>query len=57
MWHRWTHLQNCLIDTENKLMATKGERDKLGVWDEQKYTTVYKTEKQPGLTYSRGNYI
>ena len=38
-------------------MATKGERDKLGVWDEQKHTTVYKTEKQPGLTYSTGNYI
>ena len=35
----------------NKLMVIKGEsvgegRDKLGVWDWQMQTTVYKTDKQ-----------
>ena len=28
----------------------KGGRDKLGVWDEQKHTTVYKIDKQQGPT-------
>ena len=28
----------------------KGGRDKLGVWDEQIHTTVYKTDKQQGPT-------
>ena len=38
-WYKWTYLQirNRLIDIENKLMATKGEkrggREKLGAWD------------------------
>ena len=39
------------IDIENKLMATKGERggrDKLGVWDQQVQTTIYKIHKQQG---------
>ena len=37
-WYKWIYLKNGnrLIDTENKLIVTKGEkgeRDKLGVWD------------------------
>ena len=43
-----------------KLMVTQGERgvrDKLGVWDQQIQTTIYKTGKQQGPTYSTGNYI
>ena len=39
---------------ENKLTVPKGEREwernKLGVWDEQIYTTKYKTGKQQGPT-------
>ena len=38
---------------ENKLMITKGgrgRRDKLGVWDEQIHTTIYKIDKQQGPT-------
>ena len=34
-------------------MFTKGERgkkDKLGVWNEQIYTTIYKIDKQQGPT-------
>ena len=51
-WYEWTYLQdrNRLTDIENKLMDTKGERgrgrDKLGVWDEQIYTTIYKIDNQ-----------
>lgn len=39
-----------LTDTDNKLMVTKEgrgqERNKLAVWDEQKQTMTYKTDKQ-----------
>ena len=33
-------------------MVTKGERgrDKLGVWDQQIHTTIYKIDKQQGPT-------
>ena len=33
-------------------MVTKGERerDKLGIWDQQIYSTIYKVDKQPGPT-------
>ena len=31
--------------------------DKLGVWDYQIQTTIYKTGKQQGLLYGTGNYI
>ena len=34
-------------------MATKGEggeRNKLGVWDLQMHTTIYKIDKQQGFT-------
>ena len=33
-------------------MVTKWKqgRDKLGVWDEQIHTTIYKIDKQQGLT-------
>ena len=35
----------------------KGERrDKLGVWDEQKHTTIHKTNNRD-LLYSQGNHI
>ena len=40
-------------DTENKLMVTKGERwgrEKLGVWDQHIYTTIYKIDNQQGPT-------
>ena len=45
--------RNRLTDTENKFMATKGERrqrDKLGVSDEQIHTTMYKTDEESGFT-------
>ena len=45
--------RNSLTDVENKLMVTKGEGgagDKLGVWDEQIHTTIYKIDKQQRLT-------
>ena len=39
-------------DIENQFMVIKRERewrrDKLGVWDEQIQTTIYKIEKQRG---------
>ena len=39
------------MDTENKLtalpMGTR-ERDKLGVWDSQRLTTIYKIDNQKG---------
>ena len=38
-----------LTDIENKLMVTKGGswgRDKLGIWDWQIYTAIYKIHKQ-----------
>ena len=40
----------CLI--ENKLMVTKGEagREKLGVWDWQIHTILYKIDRQQGFT-------
>ena len=39
---------------ENKL----GEgRNKLGVWDQQIHTIIYKIDKQQGPTDSTGNYI
>ena len=35
MRYKWTYLQNKNrhTDIENKPMVTKGERDKLGLWD------------------------
>ena len=53
-WHKWTYLQNRngLTDIEDKLMVTKGKkwsrRGKLGVWDFQIQTTIYKIDKQQG---------
>ena len=43
-------------------MVTKGEsggRDKLGVWDQQIHTTIYKIKKinNKDLLYGTGNYI
>ena len=38
---------------KKQYMVTKGEssgRDKLGVWDEQIHTTVYKIDEQQGPT-------
>ena len=34
-WQKWSNLykRNTIIDTENKLMFTKGGRGKLGIWD------------------------
>ena len=50
--YEWVDVQNGNIptDMENKLMATKGERDKSGVWDYQTHTTAYKIDKQRGST-------
>ena len=43
-----------LTDIEHKLMVTKvggwGVRDKLGVWDQQIHTTIYKIDNQQGST-------
>ena len=54
-WYTWTYLQNRnrLTDTENKLMVTKEERvvrDKLGVWDQQIHTSIYKIDRLQGPT-------
>ena len=41
-------------------MVTKGEkrgRDKLGVWDQQIHTTMYKIDKQQGPTKQHRDYI
>ena len=38
--------RNIPTDMEDKLIATKGERDKSGVWDYQIHATVYKIDKQ-----------
>ena len=38
---------------ENTFKVTRGEkgmRDKLGVWDQQIHTTIYKIDKQQGPT-------
>ena len=37
-------------DTENKLVVTKGERDKVRVWDEKTQTTICKIDKQQEYT-------
>ena len=45
--------RNRHMDIENKLMVTKGRRDgrdKLGVWDQQIYTIMYKMDSQQGPT-------
>ena len=46
--------RNRLADIENKLVATKGEReenmDKLGCGDEQTYSIIHKIDKQQGFT-------
>ena len=46
--------RNKLTDIENKFMVTKGEgvwgKDKLGVWDWQIQTTIYKIDKTQGPT-------
>ena len=46
--YKWTDMQNRNIPTDTgvKLIATKGERDKSGVWDYQMHATVYKIDKQ-----------
>ena len=41
-------------------MVARGQRagrDKLGVWDEQIRTTIYKIDKQQGPTYNQGNIV
>lgn len=47
--------------TEQTNMVTKGkkgwERDKLGIWDEQRHTTICKIDKKQGLLHSTGNGI
>ena len=52
--YKWIYLQNRNrpTDIENKCMVTKYNqgRDKLGVWDEQIHTAIYKIDKQQGLT-------
>ena len=41
--------RNRLTDIENKFMVPKGERegerDKLGIWDQQIQTTIHKIDK------------
>ena len=34
-----------------------GERDKLGIWEQEIQTTIHKIGKQQDLFKSRGNYI
>ena len=48
-----------LTDMENKLRVTKGEDGegvKLGTWDYQIHTTLYKIDKQWGQLYSTERY-
>ena len=46
---------------ENRLVVAKAEgewgRDRLGVWDQQMQTIIYRMDKQKVLLYSTGNYI
>ena len=46
------HPKNRLTDIENKLMVKgkKWGRNKLGVWDQHIYPTIYKIGKQQGPT-------
>ena len=45
---------NRLTDTENRLVVAKGEgewgRDRLGDWDQQMQSILYKMDKQQGPT-------
>ena len=34
----------------DKKMTALGERDKLGIWNEQIHITIFKIDKQPGPT-------
>ena len=57
-----TFNRNRRIDIENKLTVIKEKRgwgsDKLGVWNQEIHTTVYKIDKQYGPTVQhRENYI
>ena len=38
-------------------MGKGAERDKLGVWDQQIQTTIYKLDNNKVLLYSTENYI
>ena len=40
----------------DKKMTALGERDKLGIWNEQIHTTIFKIDNKD-LLYSTGNYI
>ena len=53
--YKWTYLQNRNrpTDKENKHGYQRGKqrgRDKLGAWDWQIHTTLYKTDKQQDPT-------
>ena len=57
-----TFNRNRRTDIENKLTVIKEKRgwgsDKLGVWNQEIHTTVYKIDKQCGPTVQhRENYI
>ena len=50
--------RNRLTAIENRLVVAKGEeRDRLGVWDYQMQTIIYKMDKQQVLLCSTGKYI
>ena len=55
IWQKWTYVQNRnrLTDIENRRVVAKGERqerDKLGAWDWQIYTTIHRIDNQQGPT-------
>ena len=39
-------MKNRITNTENKLVITREERGKIGVWDKQTQIAMYKTGKQ-----------
>ena len=52
----FTFLQNRLRNTENKKEREWG-RAKLGIWDQQIHTIIYKIDKQQGPSVQRWDYI
>ena len=43
--------------TKQEKTQTQGKRDKFGIWDQQKHTTINKNKHQGPIVYSTGNNI
>ena len=67
MWNPKNDTNDLIYKTETDSQTSKtnlwlpkgkrgGGRDKLGVWDQQIHTTIYKTDNQQDLLYSTGSF-